>query len=467
VAFELRERLTFAARNDALAGLGDELRNMRVAWQEWVARADLARLNELLAPLWGYYDARGDYRSAIELGHDLLACLAATPDTPERRSDELAVRMNVVRTELAVRGFTAEAERLIQDALERADAGGDARQRFPGLRSLAYLRMMRSDFDRTAALARELMAIAETEKDPVLLSEAHLLAGLSNVWRHDLPASLEHLDQAVAFGESTPSGYVDFRVGPNPAVVAYAVSGLTRWMAGYPDAASTMLQRALAVAADLDHPYSMAYALHHATLLDVWREDLDAVAARAGALLAIAESHDYPTWRALALVFGGLATIGSGEVDAGLARVEQGFALYQGLSAPPVFWPALLMVRARALGMAGHGQEALTCIEEAEAALQSGDPMGPDVGTAHGDLLLALSPPDLEAAEAVFERTATLAAGLGARMAQLHACTRLAVLGRGTTRERDAMRALQQLYESFTEGFDAPQLAAARAALQA
>ena len=55
--------------------------------------------------------------------------------------------MNVVRTELAVRGFTAEAEHMIRDALDGPAAAGDDRQRFPGLRSLAYLHMMRADFD--------------------------------------------------------------------------------------------------------------------------------------------------------------------------------------------------------------------------------------------------------------------------------------------------------------------------------
>jgi hypothetical protein len=373
--------------------------------------------------------------------------------------------MNVVRTELAVRGFTAEAERMICDALERAETAGDARQRFPGLRSLAYLHMMRADFERTGAIARELMAIAEQEQDPLLLSEAHLLEGLSSGWRDDLPGSLEHLDTAVDYFESTRSGYVDFRVGANPGVVANAVSALTRWMVGCPEAASTTMQCALDLAADLDHPYSMAYALHHAGLLDLWRLDLAGVGARSDALLAIAEAHDYPTWRALAFVFGGMAMVGSGEVDAGLARVEEGFELYKGLSAPPVFWPALLMSRASALGMAGRVHEALAFIQEAEAALRSGDPMGPDVGIAHGDLLLGLSPPDVPAADAVFDRAVKLAGGRGARMAQLQALTRLAALRRGTPDESDAVRALREAYDCFTEGFDTPHLVAARATL--
>jgi predicted ATPase len=470
VASRLRQQLTFAARSDVLSALSDELGNMRAAWDEWVERADVARLKDLLAPLWGYYDARGDYRSASELGNDLLGCLAATPDSLDRRRDEFAVRMNVVRTELAVRGFTAEAERIISDALERADGAGDARQRFPGLRSLAYLHMMRSDFERTAAIARELMAIAEREQDPLLLSEAHLLAGLSRGWRDDLPASLEHLDKAVDYCESTRSGYVDFRVGPHPGVVANVVSGLTRWMVGRPQAAAATMQRALDLATDLDHPYSMAYALHHAGLLDLWRQDFAGLAARADALLAIAEAHDYPTWRALALAFGGMAAVGSGvgsgEVDAGLARLEEGFELYRGLSAPPVFWPALLMIRASALGLAGRGDEGLAFIREAGAALRSGDPLAPDVGIVHGDLLLVLSPPDVPAAEAVFERAAELAGRRGARMAHLQALTRIAVLRRGSPGETGALRALQEVYDNFTEGFDTPHLVAARAAFE-
>ena len=146
--------------------------------------------------------------------------------------------MNVVRTELAVRGFTAEAEHMIRDALDRADAAEDDRQRFPGLRSLAYLHMMRADFEQMAAVAGELMAIAEQEQDPLLLSEAHLLTGLSRAWLDDLPSSLDHYDQAVEHFEATRSGHVDFRVGPNPGVVANVVSGLTQWMVGYPESAS-------------------------------------------------------------------------------------------------------------------------------------------------------------------------------------------------------------------------------------
>ena len=60
---------------------------------------------------------------------------------------------------------------------------------------------------------------------------------------------------------------------------------------------------------------------------------------------------------------------------------------------------------------------------------------------AHGDLLLAVSPPDVPAAEAMFERVAKLAEENGARMAQLQALTRLVALRAGTPGADDAVRA--------------------------
>jgi len=355
---------------------------------------------------------------------------------------------------------------MILDALDEAAAAQDDRQRFPGLRSLAYLHTMRADMTRMHAVAEELMVIAEQEQDPLLLSESHLLTGLSRAWLDDLPSSLDHHRQAVEQFEAARSGHVDFRVGPNPGVVANVVSGLTSWMVGCPEAAESTMQRALDVAAGLDHPFSMAYALHHAALLDAWRQDLAGVGTRAEALAAIAELHDYPTWRALALVWRGIAMVGSGAVDAGLARVDEGFELYQGLSTPPVFWPALLMLRAIALGMAGHGEDGLACIQEAEATLQDGDPMAPDVAVVHGQLFLVLTPPDAPAAIAQLQQAADVAGARGARMARLQALTHLAELQRGTTGETNAVRALQEAYDGFTEGFASPHLVAARAALE-
>ena len=45
------------------------------------------------------------------------------------------------------------------------------------LRSLATLHLMQSDFDSALEIGRELLVIAEQQRDPMLLSDAHLVYG--------------------------------------------------------------------------------------------------------------------------------------------------------------------------------------------------------------------------------------------------------------------------------------------------
>jgi predicted ATPase len=464
VALDLQRQLSDADRRAVLTALGDELGNLNAAWQTYRERRDVAAMDDLLAPLWGYYEARGDYRAALGLGEDLLDSLSRLPDTPDRRHHEFTLHANLARTQLVVHGFSAEAERAVVDALRQFEASADARQRFPALRSLAALQLWRSDFANAGDSARELMAIAESERDPALLLEARLMSCISTNWVCDLGAAVADADMAARYFEATSSGFVGFRVGPNPGVVANAAAGLLKWTAGSPHAAVASMQRALDLAVDLDHPYSHAFALHHVTLLDYWRHDTAAVRARAEESQHVAAAHGYAVWAALALVFHGIAAVADGDCDRGIDEMEQGFERYEGLATPPIFWPALLAIRAATHATAGNHDRALVLIDEAWRDL--GDhPVTAELELAHGDILLAAPDPDHRAAARHFERAAEHSAGRGARMLELQSLTRLATQPVDTPTDSTVRSRLRAVYDTFSEGFDTPQLRAAAAVL--
>lgn len=261
-------------------------------------------------------------------------------------------------------------------------------------------------------------------------------------------------DRAATYFEATTSGFVEFRVGPNPGVVANAIGGLLRWSAGLPEAAVAKMGRALDLADELDHPYSRAFALHHATLLDLWRSDIPSVEARVEESQRLADAHDYAIWRALAIVFGGVAR-------SSVAEMEEGFALYEELTTPPIFWPALLTVRAATHGAAGDVDRGLTIIDAAWASIGSGHPAAAEIALAHGDLLLAAA--DVAPALERFEQAAELASAHRARMIELQALTRLAREHGGD----EPLRRLGEVYDSFTEGWTTPPLEAAATVLGA
>ncbi len=452
-------------RAAVLSQLDDELSNLRSAWSYWVHQRDVGRLDDLLEPLWGYYDSRGNYRAITELGTDLLEVLATQPESPERIRDRVALQVSLARALIAIQGFTADSEQRIRAALAQAGEAGNEEQRFPALRCLASLHVMRTDFESLAVVADELLAVAERQRDPSMLSEAHLLAGVKSLGA-GLDDALAHVCKSVEYEDASTSGFVRFRIGPHPKVVSNTVKALLLWMTGNPDSALTQIRRALEVATELDHPYSTCYGLFHAGLLDLWREDFGTLAIRADELLAVADADDYPIWEALGLVLRGTVKVGAGATDEGVADVDRGFALYEELSAPPVFWPLLLMIRAGASARAGRLDDARSFSEAAEDATPETDPLAPDVTIARGDLLLALEPPDRAGAELLFERAGALAHERGGRMVELRAATRLAELRRHTASGAEARERLRQLLDTFTEGFTTPQVVAARAALE-
>jgi hypothetical protein len=226
------------------------------------------------------------------------------------------------------------------------------------------------------------------------------------------------------------------------------------------------MQRALALAVDLEHPYSHAFALHHATLLDYWRHDFTAVQAHAEESHRVAAAHEYTIWSALALVFHGVARVADGDCDQGVVEMEEGFERYEGLATPPIFWPALLEIRATTHAAAGNVDRALILIDQAWRDLGT-HPVAAELSIAHGDILLAAPDTDAGAVAHHYERAAEQSAQRSARMLELRSLTRLATHPGDTPIESTVLPRLRALYDTFTEGFTTPQLRAAAAVLAA
>jgi predicted ATPase/class 3 adenylate cyclase len=462
-ARDRRQRLYGPEREETLAELELELGNLLTAWRHWVAAGDLEQLERLLDGLWVLHDARGWYHGTVELTTDLLDVLSAVPSTPERAEAEITLRTSLARGILATRGYTEEAEEAFKAALALSEEAGAKLRQFPVLRSLATFYLYRGEFDKTAAIGRELLELAEQQDDQGLQVEGHLLFGSSVAFRGDASTGMEHLDRAIALFDPQRHQPGPLRLGPSSGVSSYTTSALLLWLLGSPARAAERAAKALELAAQLNHPFSLAYARFHVGLLDLWRRDYELVHARANGTLEVAEEHDYPLWRALAFALQGAAITGVGRSEEGLARIDRGIALYQGLKTPPVFWPLLLSVKAGAFVQSDRPESGLDLIDQAIAITGDRNLQYPEFALVKGDLLLALGDPGR--AETSFRRAFDVAEGLGLSMAQLRAATRLTRMRRAGMKRPDGTDELRDLYETFTEGLETRDLVEARAVL--
>ena len=433
------------------------------AWNYWLREADLERLDMLLDPLWILHDARGWYQGAVELTNGLLGVVERIPSPEMRAREEITVRMSLGRALLAIRGYTPEVAEAYNRALSLADEAGGVPERIPVLRSLASLYLYQGDFDRSLEVSRRLLRIAGEQDDVGLVVEGHLRVGAALVSLGETDDALDQLGRASALFDPDRHGTERFRLGPSPGVTPLTTSAFVLWLTGSAEQAHEHATRALEMAERIGHPYTVAYADFHVGLLNAWGRRWERVRELAASVREIAEAHDYHVWKATALVLDGAAMAALGRHDEGLDASDRGIALYQEMTAPPVFWPLLLTLRARTLADVGRPRDGVAAIDEA-AALVQGPPnvLATPVLVARGQLLASLG--DADGSAASYRTAIEIARASGARMSELQANLGLVRLAAGTDAS-DALDQLRDVYAGFTEGFDAPDVAEARTLL--
>ena len=466
-ASSLRADLTGGRREAALTALGADVANLRIAWDHWVAARDLERLDQLAGPLLILDDAHGWYLDTVAQSRDMLAVLEAVPSSPDRASQEIALRINLARALMAAKGFTPEVEAAFAGAVELFESGIDVHQQYSVLRGLAGLYMFRAQLDETVRLGREILALGEREGDPGMLIDGHLLVGTTLATMDDLQEGIDHLDQAIAQFPAQRSRPRTARIGTDPRVSCLTTSGLTLWIRGCPDRALERANAALALAAELEHPFTSAYAHFHAGLLRLWRNDPDVALDLAAGVCELAEEHEFRIWTAAGGVLLGAAQVDLGRFDEGLANIRSGLGLYGELRSPPIFWPFLKFLDARASVRAGRATDALAALDTSLEILGGGGGASllAELYLLKGDLLASVPTAEgggAASAEEWYRRAIDFAGPRGARMGHLRAATRLARLRRADGDPAGAALLLRPVFEMFTEGFGTADLREAR-----
>jgi len=456
-ALALQDSLRGSERESALEDLESEIGNLRTAWQFWVEQGELEQLFYLLDGLWALHEAKGWYRAAIELAKEMLGVLSTADTTAEMAAEELVLRTSLARALMAVRGYDAEVEQAFKDALSVSEATGTPAQQFPVLRALASYYALSGDLRQAAAMGHQLLELGESTGDEAIIAEGHYVIGMA-IGFGDLETSLPHLDRAIELYDPVLHGSNRFRLGPNTGVVARTASAMTLWMAGDLETSVSRLSDALILARELEHPFSLAYALYHNGYLAILRNRFDYTLTCARDLGEVARENEYAIWETLSQVLEGAGTAGLGDPESGLEKVEAAIDLYKGLTTPPVFWPFLLALRAIVHAMGGQADRALELITEAMDIGLTGVSAPPGLALLKGDFLLMLSQPRREEAETLFRQDIEISRALQLRLIELQATTRLAAL-LGDDASKDL---LQSIYSTFPKGLEEHDLQMAR-----
>ncbi len=396
-----------------------------------------------------------------------LELLKALPDAPERAQQELTMLATLGAPLIATKGYSApEVERTINRAHELCQQLGDIPQLFPFMHKLCAYYVMRGELKTAKEIGEQMLHLAQTAQDPDFLLEAYNGLGAALFYLGELVQSREHFKQAnEIYNQKRHSPHV-FIYGLDPGVFCLSYDARLLGYLGYPEQARAKVEQALKLAQTIEHPISLASALHCAAEVHRQRGEAQASLECAERELDLSGEQGFPLWFALAKIYRGWALARLGHHVEALATIPKGIADYRATGAEMAV-PIFLGLLAEAYDQAGKTDEGLHVLEEAIAIVQRVDDRSSgaaDLYRLRGDLLLAVS--RHHEAEASLRRALEIARRQQAKSPELRATMSLARLLDRQGKRTEARVTLAAALSWFTEGVETSDLKAAKTLIE-
>lgn len=396
---------------------------------------------------------------AIVYFERVLELLKNKPESRERTEQELEVQMPLSVALQQVHGYSpVEVEDAWLHSLDLCDTLGQPPQLVGALFGLCGVYMIRGEHDKAADMDNKIFELADISEHPNVVRAQASYTKLQNV------LAMGNLDQALGCAKEVLHYY-------DPADAIYAIemygiipSIITQgWIAcilqiqGYPQQAKVAYEKALSIARELNHPYTLANVLTFSWVYQL-AGDADTAYELSYESRELSNEYGFAFPQLFISPIMGWALAHRDETEEGIAQIRE--------SVDMMYMFGALILRNYFLGLLaesyiklGQAQEAVVIIDEAlERAEASVDRFyEPEIHRIKGELLWQIDV-DEAGAEREFVKAITISRERGAHWFELRATFSLALLWQTQGKIREAEAKLRTIYNWFTEGFDTPDL---------
>jgi predicted ATPase len=411
---------------------------------------------------------RSSYQEAMSHFTAGLTLLRTLPGTLARHQLELPLQTRLGAASLSVRGQGApEVEAAYRRARVLCQQLGDTQDVFPVLFGLWRFYVVRPDFSLARQLGEELLALAKRRDETPLYVMAHLALGGTSLFLGELLPARRHLEEGIMRYSPAQRHSPLFRAGLDPGVSCHVFATLTLWLLGYPNQAVVRAHEALALATEIAHPFSHAYALFFAAVVWLCRREGQEVYDHAEAAMTLSTEQGFPLWLANSTIHRGWAMMASGQREEGLRQMRQGLTDYRATGAE-LGVPHFLALLADGYRTLKQVDEGLNALDEGMEVMERTNERWwhAEAHRLKGELLLQQGTPDVAQAESCFLQALTIARDQQAKSLELRAATSLARLWQSQDKRQDATDLLAPVYEWFLEGFETLDIQEAKALLE-
>jgi predicted ATPase len=403
--------------------------------------------------------ANEDAISLLSRSLELLALLSAGS---KRDKQELSLQLALAPLYRVTKGWAApELERVLDRALALCDTVGDDAQRAQTLYGLQSVYVVQAKLERVQMVSDELYTLYQRSLGTAPPFAGMMLAG-ARLHLGRITEANAQFAEIIAAHDPDQLLHLQESQGVNYAAHARAWQSHALWCLGYPQQALIRGLDAVKLVQDLDQPFNQALVSAYLALLQQLRADEAVGREHAEQALVLASKYQAPYYRAWAGILFSYALALEQPNEERIGHLRGSITEFKA-SGARLRLPYYLSLLAHVCGKAGCVEEGLACIDEAltEARTHNERWWDAELHRLRGELLFmqGADAPDVEAA---LLRAIEIARSQQAGSLELRATMSLARLWIAQHRPDDARRRLQDMYSWFIEGFETPDLQAAR-----
>ncbi|MEF2549389.1 hypothetical protein VQ045_19800 [Aurantimonas sp. E1-2-R+4] len=396
---------------------------------------------------------RSANEEAVSTISNALGLCERLPEGPARAVRELDARVALSVPLIAVRGYASpEVEAALTPAVALAEQLKDDSCRFTVLRALWNCIYDQGELTRSAALADQLVALAEISGRGDWQRLAQRALGSNRKAEGRLPEARAAFEAVLSDPTPWSPEQTLFEHGESPELIARLYLGWMDTIEGMPDTGLARIEAAVRDADALELPIASVFAGAIHSLMLFLRRDVEGCLAQAEKNLRLSEKHGFVFWTAHDNVFIGWAKTMLGGGISTLQQSRRGIEQWKATGARlhVATWDAVAADAALHLGCM---QDATELIEEAFACVaHAGEEMMlSEILRLHGGRLLRDG--DAAAAEDALRRACATASRQGVNWFALRAVRDLAsfCMARGDE-PRESAAALEEALDAIAEG---------------
>lgn len=462
-AYQLQTRVEREAghRRIAAALTTDEARPELLA-QHWAAGGEIMRAISCWIAAGKLANQHSAGEEAVMHFKSGLALVKSLPDSMERVRMELDLQIGLGAAAYVAQGYASvEGADAFAHAITlcgRHESGSDMFRSVWGLWASAS---SRAGYANALELAQQLLRMASQSGESVQGQQGHFAVADTLYWQGEFVAAHGHLLSVRALyqpahHESHIAGF-----GEDAGVTSGSYLSWILWFLGFPDQARQASAQTLALARQLGHSYSLAYALTFASILHCRMRQPEGALALAQETLSLAIHHGFSLWQVGATLARGWALAMQNRHE-GVESLRQCVEVMRAAMGGVTLVALEPLVDAH-IGL-GYFDVALKVNDEAfEVGRALGDfHVEAELLRLKGESLLGLDDANEAQATACFQQALVVARRQQAKSLELRAATSMARLWQRQGKRDDARRLLEEVYDWFAEGFDTPDLQDAR-----